>query len=55
VKLALLPDLPLQTTGAAQAQTQTQSTTTQQTQTQTTQPTQAAQQGTAQASGIPPQ
>jgi len=55
VKLALLPDLPLQTTGAAQAQTQTQSTTTQQTQTQTTQPTQAAQQGTAQATGIPPQ
>lgn len=57
VKLALLPDLPLQTTGAAQAQTQTQSTTTQQTQTQTNQPTQAAQQGTAQAqaTGIPPQ
>ncbi len=57
VKLALLPDLPLQTTGAAQAQTQTQATTTQQTQTQTTQPTQAAQQGTAQAqaTGIPPQ
>lgn len=57
VKLALLPDLPLQTTGAAQAQTQTQSTTTQQTQTQTTQPTQAAQPGStqAQASGIPPQ
>ena len=57
VKLALLPDLPLQTTGAAQAQTQTQATTTQQTQTQTTQPTQAAQQGTAQAqaAGIPPQ
>jgi len=57
VKLALLPDLPLQSTGAAQAQTQTQSTTTQQTQTQTTQPTQTAQPGStqAQASGIPPQ
>jgi outer membrane protein TolC len=57
VKLALLPDLPLQATGATQAQTQTQSATTQQTQTQTTQPTQTAQPGStqAQASGIPPQ
>ena len=55
VKLALLPDLPLQTTGSATAQTQ--STATQQTQQQTSQPAQAAQQQTQgqQTTGIPPQ
>jgi outer membrane protein TolC len=54
VKLALLPELPLQTTGSASAQTQ--STATQQTQ-QTSQPAQAAQQQTQgqQTTGIPPQ
>src|SRR5205814_7070766 len=58
VKLALLPDLPLQTTGATQAQVQSQAaTTTQQSQTQTSQPTQsAAQQAQGQQqTGIPPQ
>src|SRR5256714_3546866 len=60
VKLALLPELPLQTAGATQAQGQSQSTTTQQTQTQTqsSQPAQAAQQqtqSTQQTTGIPPQ
>lgn len=58
VKLALLPDLPLQTTGATQAQAQSQATsTTQQSQTQTSQPTQsAAQQAQGQQqTGIPPQ
>jgi len=60
VKLALLPELPLQTAGATQAQGQSQSTTTQQTQTQTqsSQPAQAAQQqgqATQQQTGIPPQ
>ena len=60
VKLALLPDLPLQIAGATQAQGQSQSTTTQQTQTQTqsSQPAQAAQQqtqSTQQTTGIPPQ
>ena len=57
VKMALLPDLPLQATGATQAQAQTQSTTTQQSQ-QNSQPAQAAQQqaqGTQQQTGIPPQ
>jgi outer membrane protein TolC len=56
VKLALLPDLPLQTTGATQAQAQPQSTT-QQSQTQTSQPAQsAAQQAQGQqTTGIPPQ
>ncbi|HEV7390677.1 MAG TPA: TolC family protein [Burkholderiales bacterium] len=56
VKLALLPDLPLQTTGATQSQTQTAATQQQQTQ-QATQQTQAAQQAqTGQpATGIPPQ
>ncbi|HEX9085625.1 MAG TPA: TolC family protein [Gemmatimonadaceae bacterium] len=55
VKLALLPDLPLQTTGTASAQTQ--SAATQQTQQQTSQPSQAAQQQAQgqQATGIPPQ
>jgi len=56
VKLALLPDLPLQTTGSATAQTQ--STATQQTQQQqTSQPAQATQTQTQgqQTSGIPPQ
>jgi outer membrane protein len=59
VKLALLPDLPLQTTGTAQtqAQSQSQAATTQQTQTQTSQPAQAAQQQGqgAPQTGIPPQ
>jgi len=56
VKLALLPDLPLQTTGATQAQAQSQATT-QQSQTQTSQPAQsAAQQAQGQqTTGIPPQ
>ena len=52
VKLALLPDLPLQVTGATQAQTQAAATQ------QSQQPTQAAQQqvqGAPQQSGIPPQ
>jgi len=56
VKLALLPNLPLQTTGSASAQTQ--STATQQTQQQqNSQPAQAAQQQTQgqQTTGIPPQ
>ncbi len=55
VKLALLPDLPLQTTGATQSQTQ--AVTQQQQSQQSSQPTQAAQtqaQG-QQTSGIPPQ
>jgi len=57
VKLALLPDLPLQTTGASQSQAQAQSTTTQQSQTQSSQPAQsAAQQAQGQQqTGIPPQ
>jgi outer membrane protein len=59
VKLALLPNLPLQTTGAAQqSQAQTQSTTTQQQQTpQPSQSTQTAQQQAQgqQSTGIPPQ
>src|SRR6185369_13651453 len=57
VKLALLPDLPLQTTGATQAQAQSQSTTTPQSQTQGSQAVQAAQQQGQgqQATGIPPQ
>jgi outer membrane protein len=56
VKLALLPDLPLQTTGSASAQSQ--SSATQQTQQQqTSQPAQAAQQQAQgqQPTGIPPQ
>ena len=54
VKLALLPDLPLQSSGSAQAQSQTTPTQQQQ---QNSQPTQAAQQQAqgAQQSGIPPQ
>jgi len=58
VKLALLPDLPLQTSGATQAQAQSQAaTTTQQSQTQTSQQTQsAAQQAQGQQqTRIPPQ
>src|SRR4051812_35258075 len=59
VKLALLPDLPLQSTGATtQAQTQsTQSTQSQQQQSQPSQQTQTAQQQSQgqQATGIPPQ
>ena len=59
VKLALLPDLPLQTSGAvqAQAQSQTQPTATQPNQTLSSQPAQAAQQQGqgAQQTGIPPQ
>ena len=56
VKLALLPDLPLQSTGTtAQTQAQTQSTTTQQS--QQSQQTQTAQQQAQgqQTTGIPPQ
>jgi len=54
VKLALLPDLPLQSTGATQAQTQTQASAQQQSQ-QSSQ--QAAQQQAQQqtGTGIPPQ
>ena len=57
VKLALLPDLPLQTTGATQAQAQPQSAATQQSQSQQgSQQTQTAQQQTQQqTTGIPPQ
>jgi outer membrane protein len=59
VKLALLPDLPLQTTGATQAQAQTGAANAQQTQTQQqgSQQTQTAQQQSQgqQATGIPPQ
>ena len=56
VKLALLPDLPLQTGGAAQAQAQAQQSQ-QQSQQQNTQSTQAAQQQAQgqQATGIPQQ
>ena len=58
VKLALLPDLPLQNTDSTQAQAQSQAATAaQQSQTQNSQPGQAAQpqaQG-QQATGIPPQ
>ncbi|HEY0528210.1 MAG TPA: TolC family protein [Gemmatimonadaceae bacterium] len=59
VKLALLPDLPLQTTGAAQAQAQTesaaqQSQTQSQSQSQSTQTAQQQAQG-QQQTGIPPQ
>ena len=54
VKLALLPDLPLQTTGTTQALSQTAAT--QQTQTQqSTQSTQAVQTQGQQTTGIPPQ
>jgi outer membrane protein len=55
VKLALLPDLPLQTTGTTSAQSQTAAS--QQTQQQSSQPAQAAQQQTQgqQTTGIPPQ
>jgi len=54
VKLALLPDLPLQSTGTTQ--TQSQSATTQQTQSQqSTQSTQAVQAQGQQQTGIPPQ
>jgi len=59
VKLALLPDLPLQTTGAAQAQAQAQAQATAAQQSQpSTAPTQAAQQqaqAQQQQTGIPPQ
>jgi outer membrane protein len=52
VKLALLPDLPLQTTGATQSQTQSAT----QQQSQSTQSTQTTQQTqTGQQSAIPPQ
>jgi outer membrane protein TolC len=59
VKLALLPNLPLQTTGAAQAQAQTesaaqQSQTQSQSQSQSTQTAQQQAQG-QQQTGIPPQ
>jgi outer membrane protein len=57
VKLALLPDLPLQSAIAAQALTQSQSTQSQQQSQPSTQATQAAQQQAQgqQATGIPPQ
>jgi outer membrane protein TolC len=59
VKLALLPDLPLQSTAAAQAQTQSQASAQQQSQQsaqQSSQQTQAAQQVQGQQqTGIPPQ
>ena len=58
VKMALLPDLPLQNSGTGQAQAQSQSTTTpQQSQTQGSQAAQAAQQQGQgqQTTGIPPQ
>ncbi|HST06735.1 MAG TPA: TolC family protein [Gemmatimonadaceae bacterium] len=57
VKLALLPDLPLQSGAAGQSQTQTQSAQSQQQSTQQSQPTQTAQQQAQgqQATGIPPQ
>lgn len=56
VKLALLPDLPLQSTGATQGQAQSQAAA-QQTQSQSSQPAQAAQQQGQgqQQTGIPPQ
>jgi outer membrane protein len=56
VKLALLPDLPLQSTGATQAQAQSQAAA-QQTQSQNSQPAQAAQRQAQgqQQTGIPPQ
>ena len=56
VKLALLPDLPLQTTGATQAQAQSQAAAQQQSQ-QSSQQAQAAQQSAQgqQSTGIPPQ
>jgi outer membrane protein TolC len=58
VKLSLLPDLPLQTTGAAQAQAQAQSqASAQQASQQSSQQSQAAAQQTQtqQSTGIPPQ
>ena len=57
VKLALLPDLPLQTTGATQAQAQSQAATQQQQSQQSSQQAQAAQQSAQgqQPTGIPPQ
>jgi outer membrane protein len=56
VKLALLPDLPLQTGASTQAQTQTQSAQSQQSSQTSTPVTQAAQQAQGQqTTGIPPQ
>src|SRR5207237_6979259 len=57
VKLALLPNLPLQNTAAAQTQAQSQATTTQSQSQQGSQSTQAAQQQGQgqQQTGIPPQ
>ena len=57
VKLALLPNLPLQTTGATQAQAQSQAATQQQQSQQSSQQAQAAQQSAQgqQQTGIPPQ
>jgi hypothetical protein len=54
VKLALLPDLPLQATGATQAQARSQASTQQQSQ-QSTQQSQATQQTQQSTTGIPPQ
>jgi hypothetical protein len=53
VKLALLPDLPLQATGATQAQAQSQASAQQSR--QSTQQTQATQQTQQSTTGIPPQ
>ena len=55
VKLALLPDLPLQTTGATQAQGQSQAGAQQQSQQSSQQAQAAQQQGQTQQTGIPPQ
>jgi len=55
VKLALLPDLPLQTTGATQAQAQSQASAQQQSQQSSQQAEAAQQQAQQQQSGIPPQ
>jgi len=55
VKLALLPDLPLQTTGATQAQAQSQASAQQQSQQNSQQAAQQQAQAQQQQTGIPPQ
>jgi len=55
VKLALLPDLPLQTTGGTQAQAQSQASAQQQSQQSSQQATQQQAQAQQQQTGIPPQ
>ncbi len=55
VKLALLPDLPLQTTGATQVQAQTQATAQQQSQQSSQQAAQQQAQAQQSQTGIPPQ